>query len=360
MDAAPKHLRRFLFPALLLSLTGLIATAALIEWPASEPAARRHLTLRAAELEGWIAQELLTPRDRFDFAEEGGEPDSAPAWRGLVQACESSAARGLGGSTLPSLYAMDGCGQTLDCALGARRFTPYASMAELLHSDWLRQARLLATLIERSPSTDDEPVTPWLDAAIVFAADLRSSGLLAPGVGAAELEDMVERRLSMLGEPTDAGWLETLRDHAKSALAALPDPRVVAEREARLTQAAVCMFADVPPFNGGRGEGSGDSRGRPTTEATWSIVPAAAAVDELEGYDEHLCDLLRHVGDDRARVDYDRWAATLARQMPQTGSLIATGATLTPLFATPERLERIIRLADDRLAELSVAMNLEH
>jgi len=330
--------RRWRRLALVALGAALAATAAIVDWPRSDPAARRTLTLRAAELEAWLREELVVPIDRPLVAQPGGPADAAPAWRAIAAALEESAARTLaGGPSLPSLAAGGELRRRLDDARGARRFTPYDSLDALLDDEWPRAARLLATLVERAPAPDDGSLADWLDAAALLAADLRSTALLEPALHAARLEEAVARRLARGGEPLDGEALAELQRHALAALATVPPAALLAERESRLLQATVCMHADIPPFQ--------RARARLDDGEPWPLVPAAAAVEQLESYDELLAATLREPQAERARLALARWVERVAAASPRVAPLLADGAALAPVRATTQRLERIVDAA---------------
>jgi len=332
-------------PLLLLGLAALIALGALLDWPRSEPAARRMLALRAAELDGWLRQELVPPVERIAFAESGGAADGAAAWREVVRALESHAAgapatrRGL-----PPFDAGGAVGTSVATAIGARRFTPFEAIDALATSEWLRAARLLAALIERTPATHEPPIDAWLDAAVVFAADLRGTALLAPAIGAAELEEAVERRLAARTDGADVEALRALVVHAIAAESAIPSPERVAERESRLAQACVCARARIAPFDR---FSAAEERGE--DEAPWPVVMAAQAVDRLESYDERLREVLVAAPGDRARAAYQAWVAAFARELPAAAPLVVDPALLAPVRGAPARLQRIRAAAQRRL-----------
>jgi hypothetical protein len=341
--------------ALIVALVALIAGAAWLDGSRGEPAARRRLALRAVELEAWLRQELLAPIERGALAEAGaasGTVDAADAWRAVIGALEASAVVG-DSPPLPSAEGEGATGRALRAALGARRFTPFPTIEALFSSEWLRGARLLATRIERAPAADPSgPIEPWLDAALVLAADLRSTGLLAPALGAAELEEAVERRLAGAGAAARARArvdpdgrarvIVTLRSivaHADAAAARLPSPDLVAERESRLAQACVCAHARVKPFDGALAD---------EADAAWPVVEAAQAVERLEGYDARLRELLvPPAGPARAR--FEAWSATLARELPRAAALVADPDVLPPLRDAALRLARIRDAAARRL-----------
>jgi hypothetical protein len=349
MDRPARHeWARVVAPALVGALVLLVAVAALLDWPRSEPEARHRLALRAAELEPWIAQELLVPLDRVAFAEPGGEPDAAPAWRELLAACETAAARTGVGESLPPLDAERL--EQLHAATAARRFTAFPSLDALLVDEWPRRARVLASLVERSSSPSDAPATAWLDGAIVLAADLRATGLLAPAIAAADLENAVERRL---GEGTaDPRALLRLLDHAEASLASLPAPQLVAERESRVVQARVCMFGDVPPFAA--------ARERLNDAAPWAPIEAAASVARLETYDDRLRTLFTSRPTDPARASYDLWIESVSRELPAVAPLLVDSAVLAPLRDAPARLRRVAQKASEWCDALAIARPRPH
>ncbi|MBL8840185.1 MAG: hypothetical protein JNL90_01515 [Planctomycetes bacterium] len=334
----PRPRKALLVPALIVGALGLLAVAAVLDWPKSEPQARRQLTLRAAELEAWLRQELLAPQERVAFTEAGGAPEAAPAWQSLFVALESQASRGI--AQMPSLAATDELALHVETALGARRFTPFLSIDALLDDDWPRRARLFATLLEQAPAPADGSLARWLDVAVVFAADLRSTGLFGPALHSARLEEVVARRLARLTDPLEPLALIDLHDHALAARAALPPAQVLAEREQRLLQSSLCMLADIPPFQ--------PAHERLAPDENWPLIVAAAAVEQLEGYDDQLALLLGDPPSDRARASYDAFAERVVAQVPRLAPLLADGASTVPLRGTARRLERIAEAAAAR------------
>ncbi len=337
------------------ALIALIALSAVVRAPrplddeGSEAAARRLLVLRAAELDSWLRQELLAPVDRTAFAEPGGAPEAAQPWREVVRSLEEAASRGAGSHRLlPPIELGSEPGSSIRAAIGARRFTPFLSMDGLVEVEWLRGARLFASLLEQSPAANEAPlaangppITPWLDAALVLASDLRSTGLLAAALGAAELEEVVERRLARTGDDGDLAALRQIAAHAEAAIASLPTPERIAERESRLAQAWVCAHARVAPFSALLDEDD--------PEGPWPVVAAAASVQRLESYGYRLRELLAAAPSDRVRASYEAWAAAFARDLPAAAPLVADEALLAPLRDTRSRLARIRAAAVDRL-----------
>ncbi len=348
MDLPPRELtsrsppskRPLLVPALVVGAIGLLALSAVIDWPKSEPQARRQLTLRAAELEAWLRQELLVPQDRVALCEPGGAPESAPAWQALFAELETVARAGSPQFALPSLVDSIELAAHVDAALGARRFTPFGSLDALLDDEWPRRARLLATLIERTQAPADGSLVRWLDVALVFAADLRATGLLAPALHAARLNDVVERRLLRRDDPLDPLALATLHDHALAARATLPPSSLLAEREQRLLQSSICMLADIPPFQ--------SAHERLAPQESWPLVAAAFAVERLEGYDDQLALLLAVPPSEHARANYEKFSERLCEEVPQLAPLLADSGITTPLRGEAQRLERIAHLAAAR------------
>ncbi len=346
MDLPPRELavngrrpnRALLVPALIVGTLALLAAAAVLDWPKSEPQARRQLTLRAAELEAWLRQELLAPQERAAFTVAGGAPEAAPAWRTLFVALEALASRGV--AALPPLAPGDDLTLEVETAIGARRFTPFQSIDELLDDDWPRRARLLGALVEQAPAPSDGSLARWLDVALVFATDLRSTGLIGPTLHAARIEEVVARRLARLADPLDPVALIELHDHALAARAELPPSLLLAEREQRLLQSSICMLADIPPFQA--------VHERLAPEESWPLVAAAIAVEQLEGYDDQLALLLAEPPSDRARAGYDAWAQRVIGQVPRLAALLADGSSTVPLRATARRLERIAEAAASR------------
>ncbi|MSP15165.1 MAG: hypothetical protein EXR73_00905 [Myxococcales bacterium] len=347
MDLPPRELARrsrlaswrsLLHPALIAAALVLLATAAIVDWPKSDPQARRQLSLRAAELEAWLRQELLTPIERSEFAVAGGAPDSARAWRVLFAEVEKRAAQSLAdGVQLPALERGGALAIELDLACGARHFTAFDSVESLLGDEWLQDARLLTTLLDRAVAPPDGTLADWLDAAVVFAADLRATALLEPALHAARLEEAVLRRLERPGEPLDGAALRRVRDHAGSARATLPAAALLAERESRFVQATICMHADIAPFR--------LPRERQHEGESWPLIPAAAAVEELEIYDELLAGLLAEPQDQRARSSFERWIEKLTNESPRATALLADGGLLLPVRDAAKRLERIAAAA---------------
>lgn len=316
--------------------------AAVLDWPKSEPQARRQLSLRAAELAAWLRQELLAPIDRPQFAAADGAADGAPAWRFVLGALGASAARSVqAGARLPRLESGGELATQLEAAVGARHFTPHDSLAALQDDEWLRGARLFTTLLERSPADEAGELAHWLDAAVVFAADLRASALLEPALHAARLEEAVRRRLAGFGDPLDETALHSLRDHALAAHAALPSVGLLADRESRLLQATLCGRAGIPPFQA--------ADRREDESAALPLIATAAAVAELEQYDDLLTGLLITPQSDRARQQFEQYSAALGRVLPQAVPLLADGALLDPVRDARRRLEAIATAAEARL-----------
>jgi len=324
----------------------LLATAAIIDWPKSEPQARRQLSLRAAELEAWLRQELVAPIERPRFAEAGGADDGAAAWRTVIDALATEAARSLSaGAHLPPLPEDGPLRAAIDEAVMARHFTAHSSLAALPDDEWLRAAQLFTALIERTSAPADGSLADWLDAAVVFAADLRSAALLEPALHAARIEGAVLRRLARTGEPLAEPALLRVRDHALAARAALPSPALLAERESRFVQALLCGRARIPPFAAAVGpDGAGDS-----ARESLPLIATAVAVGELELYDELLGELLMAPADERARRDFEQFATTLGRVLPQAVPLLADGALLEPVRSAARRLDAIVAAAEARL-----------
>jgi hypothetical protein len=324
-----------------------------LDWPRNEPAARRMLVLRATELDAWLRQELFAPIDRSPFCEAGGATEAAITWRVVLRALEQHAATHAGtNDPLPPIDESTQLGVALHGAITARRFTPFDSMATLASAEWLRGARLLATLGDRAAAASDSPLDPWLDAAVVLAADLRSTALLAPAIGAAELEEMVERRLAATGGPADVAALQALIVHVAAAEAVIPPAERVAERESRLVQAFVCLRARVAPFDAASADGEDDE------EPPWPLVSAAGAVDRLESYDERLREVLVPAPDEAARGRYASWVAGFARELPSAAALVADPTLLEPLRDAAARLQRIRVAAQRRLESIEPAARL--
>jgi hypothetical protein len=341
------HRPRRRVPLVMATVTGvLIAAAAILDWPKSEPQARRQLSLRAAELEAWLREELLSPIERPRFAEVGGAEDGAAAWRTVIDALAREAARSLAdGASLPPLPPEAALRSALDEAIAAERFSAHDSLAALEDEEWLRGAQLFATLLSRSTAPADGALADWLDAAVVFAADLRSCALLEPALHAARVEDAVAQRLRRSGEPLGESALLRLRDHALAARGALPPASLLAERESRFVQALLCGRAGISPFWEG---GSRRASLEPAREPL-PLIATAAAVGELERYDELLAAMLAATPAERARRDFEQFAWTIGRVLPQAVPLLADGALLEPVRDAARRLESIVAAAEARL-----------
>jgi len=339
LPSAPRsRARRRSLPWIVGSLGCLLALSAVLRGTRGEAEARRSLMLREGELLGFLARDLSTPNER-GAAAGGGAADAAPAWRDVLAALEEASAFDRSGAPrLPSIGKDARLAGALATALGARGFTPFTRPDEIVADPWSRRAAIFASLLANGCATTDERGA-WLDAAVAFAADLRSVGTLAGAGAAAALEEAAVQHLKSDG-PLRAADAQRLVERLRAAQRRLPPAECVALRETRALQATVCALADVAPLNG--------AQLRSENEPPVALLSADEAVARLDRLPGLLDPLLSDATDPRASADWATYVDDFSRRLPRLAPLLPSTEAIAAGASAQARLDGLLALLGAR------------
>jgi hypothetical protein len=318
-------------PLLIGAIVWVIALSALLHGIRGEAEARRSLTLRAADLIGWLGHEVAGSCDRSGFAGEGGPSDAAPAWRDVLAAAEEAAAIAMSTTPkLPSLAADARLNDSLRAATGARRFTAFNRADELVENPWPRRARVFARMLANGCSERRDRAA-WLAGAVALASDLRSVGTLEHGAAAAEIDDAILLRLD--DGAVDAADAARLTELLLAARTRLPVGGCVANRETRVLQATVCALAEIAPLRGGRL--------RSDDEPPLPLLQADEAVTRFDQLPLLLLPLLAGSPDVPALRAFNEWRDAFGRDLPRLASLLPTADAAAATAGAADKLDRL-------------------